>query len=164
MGRAIAVMEGAGALVASALMSLLVIITFIDVIGRQFGYPLGFAFEFTQMSVALMFYVTLPLVTWRREHITVDLLPAPGSNWQGHGLEAVMDLLAAFLIGIGAVQLWEQGETLQTFNTVMMFTRIPLAPLVFFMSALAGVTAAVCVVHAVARLRTAVAVWNEKAG
>jgi len=137
------ILEQIGAVCAGLLMITLVAITFVDVVGRQFGFPLSFAFEFTQVAVGIMFYVTLPLVTLRGEHIVVDLVPYPPGSRLSCAVEAFVNLLSTFLLAMATMQLWQQGETLKMFHTVMMFTRWPVAPFVFFMSALSAVTAAV---------------------
>lgn len=147
------VLEQIGAVCAGLLMIVLVAITFVDVVGRQFGYPLSFAFEFTQAAVGVMFYVALPLVTLRKEHIVVDLVPYRAGSVLAVAVDTFVHLLCTFLMVMATIQLWHQGETLQKFHTVMMFTRWPVAPFVFFMSALSAVTAAVFFALAVCGLR-----------
>ena len=130
-----------GGILSGLLMFGLVCITFVDVVGRKLGYPLSFAFELTQVTVGLMFYVTLPLVTLRGEHIVVDFVPFREGSLTDLASHSVVHLLSALIMSVAAVQLWQQGSTLQTYNTVLMFTRWPLAPVVYFMSAMAAVTA-----------------------
>ena len=134
-----------GALVGGVLMFCLVCITFIDVIGRQIGHPLSFAFEFTQVTVGMMFYLTLPLVTLRREHIVVDFLPFREGSVADLASEIFASLVSVGILAMVTLQLWQQGNTLQTYNTVMMFTRMPVAPFVYFMSVMAAVTTLVLV-------------------
>ncbi|ALG91493.1 hypothetical protein TQ29_16435 [Actibacterium sp. EMB200-NS6] len=150
--KAVRSLEGAGRITASVLMAMLVVITFVDVVGLQFGHPIAFAFEFTKVCVGAMFYVGLPLVTLRREHICVDLVPiSPGSKL-GIGVTAAVDLLSAGLIALVAKQLWAQAQTLEMFNTVMMFTRWPIAPMVRVMAVLAALTAMICLVQGLSRV------------
>ena len=149
------ILERAGAICAGLLMLVLVLITLVDVIGRQFGYPLSFAFEFTQVTVGIMFYLVLPLVTLRREHIVVDLVPYREGARSTLFVDAFVHLLCALLLVVAARQLWAQGETLQMFRTVMMFTRWPVAPFVFVMSGFAALTAAVLLLLSVASARRA---------
>ena len=48
--------------------------TFIDVLGRYlFSAPLGFAFEMTQIGMAVLVFAALPSVTLRGTHVTVGL-------------------------------------------------------------------------------------------
>jgi len=136
-------LEFLAAVIAGMLMFFLVLITFVDVVGRQFGYPLAFAFEFTQLTVGTMFYVVLPLVTLRREHITVDLIAINPASRVGRVSSLLVNLLCASLVAVAAIELWQQAETLAMFNTVTMFTRWPIAPFVYFMSCMAMFTALV---------------------
>lgn len=145
------ILEWSGRIATGVLMAVLMAITFVDVVGRQFGYPISFAFEFTKVCVAAMFYVGLPLVTLRREHITVDLLPVSPDSVLGNSIGIFVDLLSTVLIAIVARQLWHQAQTLEMFNTVMMFTRWPLAPMVRGMAALAALTALICLIQSITR-------------
>jgi TRAP-type C4-dicarboxylate transport system permease small subunit len=144
--------EGVGRITASLLMAALVAITFVDVVGRQFGYPIAFAFEFTKVCVGAMFYVGLPLVTLRREHICVDLVPIRAGAASGIIVAVFVDFLSAGLIALVAKQLWAQAQTLEMFNTVMMFTRWPIAPMVRVMAVLAALTAMICLVQGLSRV------------
>ncbi|MDO5369539.1 TRAP transporter small permease subunit, partial [Paracoccus sp. (in: a-proteobacteria)] len=66
-----------GRLLAAAgagLTLLMVVVTCIDVVGRYlFNRPFGGAFEITQMSLAALVFVALPLTTRARAHVEVDL-------------------------------------------------------------------------------------------
>lgn len=137
---------------AGLLMAALVVVTFADVVGRQFGHPLSASFELTQVAVAMMFYIALPFVTLRREHVTVDLIPLGEDRIVGRSLGFCVDFLSAVVVAIAALQLWEQAATLTRFNTVMMFLRWPIAPFVQAMAILTGLTAITCVVLAALRL------------
>jgi len=148
--------EGAIKVISALFMFGLVLITFVDVIGRKFGYPLAFAFEFTQVAVALMFYTTLPLVALRRENVFVDLLPLPKNKRWEAAVEAAIFLFCAFIVVFGAYQLWQHGVSLERFRTVMMFTRWPIAPFVYFMSVAASVTAIVFLHMCVGKIKKCV--------
>lgn len=152
--------EWAGRITTGVLMAVLMAITFIDVVGRQFGQPISFAFEFTQISVGAMFYIGLPLVTLRREHIAVDLVPIRPDSLLGIIVGVLVDLLSAFLVAMVARQLWQQAQTLEMFNTVMMFTRWPLAPIVQGMAVMAALTALICLIQGLTR---AVVEWRHSA-
>ncbi|MEQ5778519.1 TRAP transporter small permease [Thalassospira sp. NFXS8] len=144
-------LDWSGRIATAVLMTALMAITFTDVVGRQFGHPIAFAFEFTQMTVGAMFYIGLPLVTMRGEHIAVDLVPIRPNGPVGIVVVAMVDLLCAFLVAIVARQLWQQAQTLDMFNTVMMFTRWPLAPIVRAMAVMAALTSLICLLQGFAR-------------
>ena len=53
----------------------LIVVTFIDVVGRYFfNSPLEGSIEITQMTLAFMFFTSLPVVTYQNRHIVVNLL------------------------------------------------------------------------------------------
>ncbi|WAP69798.1 TRAP transporter small permease [Jiella pelagia] len=52
----------------------MMLMTLFDVVGRYFfNAPLGFAFEMTQIGMAVMVFCALPSVTLRGTHVTVGL-------------------------------------------------------------------------------------------
>ena len=85
--------RGRRALVSLVAMTLL---TTVDVVGRYFlNRPLAGAFELTELAMGAMVFFSLPLVTLRREQVTVDLLagavPVRWQRWE----RALFDLVAA---------------------------------------------------------------------
>lgn len=153
--RAVVLAEGLFKSVSSLLIAGLVVITFVDVVGRQFGAPLAAAFELTQIAVGAMFYVALPFVTLRREHVVVDILPFDPNTRIGRGIGFLVDLLSAAAVAFAAQQLWAQADTLDMFNSVTMFLNLPTAPIVRAMAVLCGFTALICLVLAMLHLRGA---------
>lgn len=149
--------------VSSLLIAGLVVITFVDVIGRQFGAPLAAAFELTQILVGAMFYVALPFVTLRREHVIVDIVPINPGHGIGRGLGFVVDLLSAAAVAFAARQLWMQADTLAMFNSLTMFLGLPTAPIVRGMAILCGFTALICLALALLRFRGDTREYEAKA-
>lgn len=145
--------ERAFCLLAGLLMAGLIAVTVTDVFGRQFGRPLAAAFELTQVLVAAMFYVALPFVTLRREHVTVDLIPFRENGWTARSIGFLVDLISAGLLATTAFQLWVQAGTFIRFNTVMMFLRWPIAPIVQGMALLTALTAIACLIQAGLRFK-----------
>ena len=141
--------ETAFHIVASVLMAGLVAITFVDVVGRQFGAPLTAAFELTEIAFGTLFYVALPFVTFHREHVTVDLLPLKENEGIGRVIALVVDLASAALLSYAAYQLWQQANTLARFHSVTMFLGWSVSPIVRLMSVLALLSAVLCAVMAV---------------
>jgi len=131
---------GLAALILFAMMSL----TVIDVVGRYvFDAPVPGGFEITELMMASLIFAGLPLVTMRSEHVTIDMLdfliPAALRRWQ----VAFLNLLFGLCF---AVISWRLGfKALQTVNygDVTATLQIPMAPFVFFMTLLTGLTAVV---------------------
>jgi len=60
---------------ASVTLFSLMLITCVDVFGRYvFNQPLTGSTELVEMSLALIVFAVLPVISWRNEHIVVDLL------------------------------------------------------------------------------------------
>lgn len=83
---------------------LMMAMTAVDVIGRYiFNAPLGFAYELTQMGMALLVLCALPSVTLRSEHVTVGLFESAFAGRVGQ----VRDVLVALLVvGISVFLAW----------------------------------------------------------
>lgn len=129
-------------LAASLLLLVMMIVTFVDVVGRYvFNAPLAGAYELTEVLLALVVFIGLPIVTFRREHVTVDLVTSrlPSVLRRGLGVFAgvVMLLVLAVLawrLGLLAIDFTEYGDT-----TVNL--KIPLGPVAAVMAVLAAVSA-----------------------
>jgi len=61
---------------AASLMFLLMAMTCVDVAGRYFfNRPLPGGLELTEITMVLLVFAGLPIVTTAREHVTVDIVP-----------------------------------------------------------------------------------------
>ena len=76
------------------------VMTVIDVFGRYlFGAPLGFAYEMTELAMAVTFFIALSAVTLRGEHVSVGLFDALFVRRMAAFRDAVIAL--ALAVGIG---------------------------------------------------------------
>lgn len=67
-------LDTASVAVAGLVLFCMMAMTFVDVLGRYlFNAPLGFAFEMTQIGMAVLVFAALPSVTLRGAHVTVGL-------------------------------------------------------------------------------------------
>ena len=129
-------------LVAALLLLVMMAVTFVDVIGRYvFNSPLPGAFELTEVLLALVVFVGLPIVTARREHVTVDLLTGrlPGRLRQGLARAAL-----AVTAGVLAVFAWRLallGRDYSSYGDATVYLGIPLGPVAVVMAVLAGISA-----------------------
>ena len=134
-------------LVAALLLLVMMAVTFVDVIGRYvFNSPLPGAFELTEVLLALVVFVGLPIVTARREHVTVDLLTGrlPGRLRQGLARAAL-----AVTAGVLAVFAWRLailGRDYSAYGDATVYLGIPLGPVAVVMAVLAGISALVAAV------------------
>ena len=130
-----------GALAAFVLFAMMTL-TCVDVIGRYFfSKPVFGGFELTEMMLAAMIFLGLPLVTLRNEHITVDVFDAITPDWlfrlQHVGACAIGMVSTGYLawrLGVRAATLTTAGET-----TAQL--KMKLGYLAFSMSILMALTA-----------------------
>ena len=126
------------ALVLFAMMAL----TCADVIGRYFfSRPIFGGFELTEMMLAAMIFLALPLVTLRNEHITVDVLDSITPDWMfrlQHVAACGIGMLSTAYL---AWRLWIRATTLYTAGETTAQLKIKLGYLTYSMSILMALTA-----------------------
>ena len=128
----------------------MMVLTFVDVWARYgFNAPIPGGFEITEYLLVILIYAALPLVTARDEHVTVDVLdsfiPDSINRFQRH----FMNLLASLVLCFLTWRLWvKAGQSIED-NMITTDLEMPLAPLIYFMSILAGITALVFLIKAV---------------
>jgi TRAP-type C4-dicarboxylate transport system permease small subunit len=134
-----------GALAAAALIGM-VLLTCVDVIGRYLlNRPLSGAFELSEMTMGALVFASLPLVTLRRQQVTVDLLDwaLPGRR---HTRDAAGSLVAALCVGVVAWRLWAKAAEMMANGETTAVLQIPMYPLVYAMAMLSVLTAGLILV------------------
>jgi len=136
--------------IANFVLFAMMVLTFVDVWARYgFNAPIPGGFEITEYLLVILIYAALPLVTARDEHVTVDVLdsiiPAAITRLQRH----FMNLLAGLVLSFLTWRLWvKAGQSIED-NMITTDLEMPLAPLIYFMSILAGITALTFLIKAV---------------
>ncbi|WP_276156013.1 TRAP transporter small permease subunit, partial [Sulfitobacter sp. Ks18] len=65
-------------MMASLALFALMVLTFADVVMRSvFNAPIEAATELIRIGIALIVFSALPILSWRSQHIAVDLLDGP---------------------------------------------------------------------------------------
>jgi TRAP-type C4-dicarboxylate transport system permease small subunit len=129
---------------ASALLLCLMLITFVDVVARYlFNRPIRGAFELTELTLLVLIFAGLPLVSHADEHVTMDfidrMLPqraVPILIRVIHALVAAVFFFLTWQVLIKAGRIAGYGDTTDVL-------RIPVGPFVYFMAAMIGLTALV---------------------
>lgn len=117
------------------LMSLMVALTFTDVIGRRlFGHPVFGAHDLTEHLMALLVFTGLPLLTLAAMHLKVDLfdkfLLKPRFAWW----QKTTILLTALVFALMAWTLLGKAKDASTYSEVSQGLNIPRAPLYGWMA------------------------------
>ncbi len=122
----------------SCLLFLLMLLTFVDVFGRNvLNHPLTGASEVTELMLAGIIFLMLPQVAFRQKHIVIDLIDAITSP----GLRGIMNVAAAllsaamfFLIGW---QIYILGQKAIGYADATPSLHIPVGPILYFLAFLA---------------------------
>lgn len=131
-------------LVAALLLLVMMAVTFVDVIGRYvFNSPLPGAFELTEVLLALVVFVGLPIVTARREHVTVDLLTGRLPGVARHSLARLSLAVTAAVLALLTWRLALLGRDYTSYGDATVYLGIPLGPVALVMAVLTGVSALV---------------------
>ena len=129
---------------ASALLLCLMMVTFLDVVARYlFNRPIRGAFEITELTLLVLIFAGLPLVSHGDEHVTMDfidrMLPARAVALLirlVHALVAAVFFFLTWQVLIKAGRIAGYGDTTDVL-------RIPVGPFVYFMAAMIFLTALV---------------------
>ncbi|MCV0394911.1 MAG: TRAP transporter small permease [Rhizobiaceae bacterium] len=126
---------------AACLLFILMLFTFIDVIGRNvFNRPLVGASELTEVTLAAIIFLLLPSVAFRQEHIVVDLIDVIAGDLLNFVQRVLTALFGGAVFGITGWQLWVLGGKAAGYHDATPSLGIPLAPVLYGMSMLAFVT------------------------
>ena len=155
-------MEAAGAL----LLLALAVMTLVDVIGRELHginqiewvaaivgeeplfSPLKGADELTVIFMATGTYAVFAGITWRQEHVAVDLIDMVYPKRWIAPREIVINLLAAAFLAVIAWALWKRAGLTAEGSEVFQYLRIPRAPFLYFFTVMAVIALLVLVANA----------------
>lgn len=127
----------------------MMLITFIDVIGRYvFSAPLAGAFEMTEIVMGVLTFAILPAVTARGENITVGIFEAAFHGVIGRVRNTLVAVVSMFFVGLMTWRLWIEAANHAAYNDRTTQLHIPVAPFVYYMAAMAAVV--FCVLAAIA--------------
>lgn len=131
-------LEGLAALNLLALM----VLTCVDVTGRYlFNAPLDGAVELTRLLMAAVIFSALPVVSWREQHVSVDLMDLVFPRRWINARQAAMNAVAAVALAVVAWRVWILAARAAEYGDETEYLEIPLAPFAYFMSVMSAVTA-----------------------
>jgi TRAP-type C4-dicarboxylate transport system permease small subunit len=136
------VVEATLGLFAAAVLFIMMVLTCVDVFGRYlFSRPVAGGLEITEILVAALVFVALPLVTLREEHVMVDLFDAVTPDWMLRIQHVAASLIATLVAGALSWRLLLRAVRMMDYGDTTAVLRIPLWPLTYAMSALMALTA-----------------------
>lgn len=122
---------------ASVILFSMMIVTFVDVVGRYgFNRPLRGAFEGTELMLLVLIFAGLPLVSHADEHVTMDFIDHMVGPAARKVIAALAQLVcAATLIGLSWL-IWVKAGKIAAYGDTTDVLKILLAPFVYFMAAM----------------------------
>lgn len=112
--------------VAGATLFGMMLLTTADVTGRYFfNSPILGTVELTQLMLAALVFLSLPVVCWRQEHISVDLLDAIFPARWIWLREMIVNLIMTAALWAMAQRVWALAERAFSWGDVTEFLRIP---------------------------------------
>lgn len=125
----------------------IMVLTLADVSGRKLlSSSVPGALEITELLLVLVIFSGLPLVSLRGEHVVFDSLDALIPAWLRRAQQLLVEgLCAAALAGI-AYLMWVKAGQLAEYGDTTAQLKMSLAPFVYVIGVLCGVTALVHVI------------------
>lgn len=119
---------------AALVMFTMMWVTFVDVVGRSFDYPLPGGFEITEFLLAALIFLGLPLVTAEGGHVEVDLLDSVIPKWLKSFQSLLINLVNIGAIGLLSWLMWQFAFRTYKYNDTTAVLEIPYAGLTFLMA------------------------------
>ncbi len=155
---------------ASVTLLALMLVTCVDVVGRYvFNSPLTGSTELTEMAVAIVVLSVLPVISWRGEHVVVDILDRFVPPGRALVRDLLFNLLAAVALGFVGQRIIVLGNRSLSYGEVSEYLSIPTGWIInfigvmFFMTAVLLVTVGFYRSVAAYRLRRDAAVGGDSA-
>ena len=140
VGRALAL---APALLGAAVLFALMTMTFFDVILRSvLNDPIESATELTRLFMAIIVFSALPMVSWRGEHIVVDLLDGMFNATAARIRDALVNLASGALLLWPALRVWQLAARAREYGDTTEYLHIPQFYIAYFIAICTFFTAA----------------------
>jgi TRAP-type C4-dicarboxylate transport system permease small subunit len=141
-------------MVMCALLFALMIVTMIDVTGRDlFDNPLPGAVEYTALGLGILVFGSLPLVTARQEHITIDIFDFLLVGRRKQIQQLCVNVLGVVITGFIAWRIFVKAEELAANGDRSINMQLPLAPVAYFMSVMSVAAAVIMLMLAIHYVR-----------
>ncbi len=133
--------DAALGLAASVILFAMMMITFVDVIGRYgFNRPMRGAFEITELMLLVLIFAGLPLVSHADEHVTMDFIDHMLGSRVRAGVIRLAHLLCAAIFLFLAWLIWLKAAKISSYGDTTDVLRITVGPFVYLMSVMIALT------------------------
>ena len=128
-------------IVASALLFSMMVLTFFDVVGRYLlNKPIRGAFEITELTLLVLIFAGLPLVSHADEHVTMDFIDRMLPEHLARIWVRVMHAICAAIMFFLAWQVWIKANRIASYADTTDVLRIAIGPFVYFMAVMVAIT------------------------
>jgi TRAP-type C4-dicarboxylate transport system permease small subunit len=120
---------------------MMMVLTFADVVARYLiNHPIRGAFEITELTLLVLIFAGLPLVSHADEHVTMDfidrMLPQRARRPWVRAMHGVCAAIMFFL----AWQVWIKATRISSYADTTDVLRITIGPFVYFMALMIALT------------------------
>ena len=145
----------APSLLAAVTLFALMVMAFSDVVMRSvFNAPIEAATELTRLFMGIIVFSSLPMVSWRSEHITVDLFDGFFSRTAARIRDIAIDLACGAMLIWPAMRVWQLAMRALEDGDVTEYLGIPQVYIASFIAASTLVTATLLILRAFMRMFT----------
>jgi TRAP-type C4-dicarboxylate transport system permease small subunit len=131
--------EGILGVAASAILFLMMLLTFVDVVARYaFNRPLRGAFEVTELMLVVLIFAGLPLVSYADEHVTMDFVDRLLPRGARLRLQRGMHVVSAAVLALLTWLVWLKADRIWGYRDATDVLRIVYGPFVYFMALMIG--------------------------
>jgi len=132
-----------GGVAALALFAIMVL-TLVDVGGRKLlSASVPGSLELTELLMVAVIFAGLPLVSMQGEHVVFDSLDSRLPRGVRRAQRAAVDLLCAGLLAAMAWVMWQKAGQVASYGDITAQLKLPVGPVVYAMSVLCALTAAI---------------------
>ena len=120
---------------------MMMVLTFADVVARYLiNHPIRGAFEITELTLLVLIFAGLPLVSHADEHVTMDFIdrmlpPRARRPW----IRAMHGVCAAIMFFL-TWQVWIKATRISSYADTTDVLRITIGPFVYFMALMIALT------------------------
>ena len=126
---------------ASAILFVLMVLTFVDVVARYlFNRPIRGAFEITELTLLVLIFAGLPLVSWADEHAVMDFIDKLFRPRGQRVVRGIVDVVCAGILFLLGWQILRKADRIAAYGDATDVLRILYGPFVYFMAAMIGLT------------------------
>ncbi len=122
-------------LLAATVLFMLMVMTFFDVILRStINDPIESATELTRLFMGIMVFAALPVISWRGEHIVVDLFDPLFGDWAARIRDAAINLACGAMLFWPAQRVWGLAGRARDYGDVTEYLNIPQFYIAYFIA------------------------------